>query len=121
MFGEVLCGHRPAVGERMPTSNGQCPVAVIDRWSGGEVWLVDGEPADQDIDQDLITARRGDLVAGHFPYAGAAVVVLSAGPRCDAAPIACVISLVVSFGYRSGPRWLMALADCGAAEVLGAF
>jgi hypothetical protein len=28
---------------------------------------------------------------------------------------------VVSFGYRSGPRWLMALACCGAAEMLGAF
>ena len=28
---------------------------------------------------------------------------------------------VVTWGSRSGPRWLMALADCNAAEMLGAF
>jgi len=32
-----------------------------------------------------------------------------------------VISPVIPSGYRSGPRWLMALADCDAAEMLGAF
>jgi hypothetical protein len=28
---------------------------------------------------------------------------------------------VIPLGCRSGPRWLMALADCDAAEMLGAF
>jgi hypothetical protein len=32
-----------------------------------------------------------------------------------------VISPVVTWGSRSRPRWLMALADCNAAEMLGAF
>jgi len=32
-----------------------------------------------------------------------------------------VISPVVTWGYRSGPRWLTALAYCDAAERLGAF
>jgi hypothetical protein len=40
---------------------------------------------------------------------------------CDAATIAFVISPVVVSDCRSGPRWLMALADCDAAEMLGAF
>jgi len=31
-----------------------------------------------------------------------------------------VVSRVVTLGSRSGPRWLMALADCRAAEMLGA-
>jgi len=31
-----------------------------------------------------------------------------------------VVSRVVTLGSRSGPRWLMALADCHAAEMLGA-
>jgi hypothetical protein len=35
--------------------------------------------------------------------------------------IAFVISPVILSGYRSGPRWLMALAHCDAAEMLGAF
>ena len=35
--------------------------------------------------------------------------------------IAFVISSVVMSSYRSGPRWLMALANCDAAEMLGAF
>jgi hypothetical protein len=39
----------------------------------------------------------------------------------NAATIALVISPVVMSGCRSGPRWLMALAACGAAEMLGAF
>jgi hypothetical protein len=30
-----------------------------------------------------------------------------------------VVSRVVTLGSRSGPRWLMALADCHAAEMLG--
>jgi hypothetical protein len=47
-------------------------------------------------------------------------VLSGAGPRRGAA-IAFVISLVILSGYRSGPRWLMALADCDAAEMLGAF
>ena len=42
-------------------------------------------------------------------------------PLRDTATIAFVILPVVMSGYRSGPRWLMALADCGAAEVFGAF
>jgi hypothetical protein len=42
-------------------------------------------------------------------------------PRHDAAAIAFVISLVVMSACRSRPRWLMALADCDAAEMLGAF
>jgi hypothetical protein len=40
-------------------------------------------------------------------------------PSAARARIAFVISLVVMSGYRSGPRWLMALADCNAAETLG--
>jgi hypothetical protein len=48
-------------------------------------------------------------------------VLSGAGPRCVAAAIAFAISLVILSGYRSGPRWLMALADCDAAEMLGAF
>ena len=47
--------------------------------------------------------------------------VARTGPRRDAATIALVISPVVMSGCRSGPRWLMALADCDAAEMLGAF
>ena len=31
-----------------------------------------------------------------------------------------VVPRVVTLGSRSGPRWLMALADCHAAEMLGA-
>jgi hypothetical protein len=38
-----------------------------------------------------------------------------------AATIAFVISPVVMSNCRSGPRWLMAFADCDAAEMLGAF
>jgi hypothetical protein len=48
-------------------------------------------------------------------------MLTSTGPRYDAATIAFVISPVVMSGCRSGPRWLMALADCDAAEMLGAF
>jgi hypothetical protein len=42
-------------------------------------------------------------------------------PLYDAAAIAFMISSVVVSGCRSGPRWLMALADCDAAEMVGAF
>jgi hypothetical protein len=38
-----------------------------------------------------------------------------------AATIVFVISPVVMSDYRSGPWWLMALADCNAAVRLGAF
>jgi hypothetical protein len=48
-------------------------------------------------------------------------VLTNTGPLCDAATIAFVISPVVMSGYRSRPRWLMAFADCDAAEMLGAF
>jgi hypothetical protein len=48
-------------------------------------------------------------------------VLTNTGPLCDAATIAFVISPVVMSAYRSGPRWLMALADGNAAEMLGAF
>jgi hypothetical protein len=48
-------------------------------------------------------------------------VLTNTGPRYEAATIALVISPVVMWGYRSGPRWLMALADCNAAERPGAF
>jgi hypothetical protein len=48
-------------------------------------------------------------------------VLTSTGPVDDAATIAFVISPVVMSGCRSGPWWLMALADCDAAEMLGAF
>jgi len=44
----------------------------------------------------------------------------STGPLRDTATIAFVILPVVMSGYRSGPRWLMALADGNAAETLGA-
>jgi hypothetical protein len=44
-----------------------------------------------------------------------------AGSLRDTATIAFVISPVIMSGYRSRPRWLMALADCGAAEMLGVF
>jgi hypothetical protein len=54
-------------------------------------------------------------------YFAEPTVLTSTGLRCDAAPIACVISPVVPLGYRSGPRWLMVLTDCDAAEMLGAF
>ena len=43
-------------------------------------------------------------------------VLRGAGPRRGAAAIA----FVILSGHRSGPRWLMALADCDAAEMLGA-
>jgi len=46
-------------------------------------------------------------------------VLTSTGPAATRIP--CVISPVILSGYRSGPRWLMALADCGAAEMFGAF
>jgi len=39
----------------------------------------------------------------------------------EVASIAFVISPVVTWLYRSGPRWPMALADCAAAEMFGAF
>jgi hypothetical protein len=42
-------------------------------------------------------------------------------PLRDTATIVFVISPVVMSGCRSGPRWLMALADCSAAEMRGAF
>jgi hypothetical protein len=42
-------------------------------------------------------------------------------PFRDTPRIAFVTSAVVMSDYRSGPRWLMALADCNAAETLGAF
>ena len=48
-------------------------------------------------------------------------LLTNTGPLCDAATIAFVISPVVMSAYRSGPRWLMALADGNAAEMLGAF
>jgi hypothetical protein len=48
-------------------------------------------------------------------------VLTNTGPCYEAATIAFVISSVVTWGYRSGPRWLMALADGNAAERLGAF
>jgi hypothetical protein len=53
--------------------------------------------------------------------AGGATALTSTGLRYDAVTIAFVISPVVLSGCRSGPRWLMALADCGAAEMFGAF
>jgi hypothetical protein len=37
------------------------------------------------------------------------------------AATAFVILPVILSGYRSGPRWFMALADCDAAEMFGAF
>jgi hypothetical protein len=48
-------------------------------------------------------------------------VLTSTGSLYDAATIAFVISPVVMSDCRSGPRWLMAPADCDAAEMLGAF
>ncbi len=45
---------------------------------------------------------------------------LGTGPSCDAVTNAFVIWPVILSGYRSGPRWLLALADCDA-EMLGAF
>jgi hypothetical protein len=47
-------------------------------------------------------------------------VLTNTGSLRDTATIAFVISPVIMSGYRSRPRWLMALADCGAAEMLGA-
>jgi hypothetical protein len=44
----------------------------------------------------------------------------TSGPRTPLRRSRFVISPVVMSGYRSGPRWLMALADCNAAEMLGA-
>ena len=38
-----------------------------------------------------------------------------------AGTLAVVISPVLTSGSRSRPRWLLALADCNAAEMLGAF
>jgi Family of unknown function (DUF6893) len=46
-------------------------------------------------------------------------VLANTGPLCDVATIAVVISPVVMSAYRSGPRWLMALADGNAAGMLG--
>ena len=48
-------------------------------------------------------------------------VLTNTGPLYEAATIAFVISPVIMWGYRSRPRWLMALADCNAAKRLGAF
>jgi len=53
-------------------------------------------------------------------YCGRPAVLTTPGPL-PRAPIEFVISPVVTWGYRSGPRWLMALADCDANEMLGAF
>jgi hypothetical protein len=65
---------------------------------------------------------RNILLVSYDLRAGArAAVLTNTGPLCDAATIAFVISPVVMSGYRSRPRWLMALADCDAAEMLGAF
>jgi hypothetical protein len=61
------------------------------------------------------------LAGGGRGYFVEPTVLTSTGLRYDTATIAFVISPVVMSGYRSGPRWLMALADCGAAEMLGAF
>jgi hypothetical protein len=43
------------------------------------------------------------------------------GSLRDPATIPSGISPMIMWGYRSRPRWLMALADCSAAEMLGAF
>jgi hypothetical protein len=48
-------------------------------------------------------------------------VLTNTGPLYEPATIVFVISPVVMSSYRSGPRWLMALADCNAAVRLGAF
>jgi hypothetical protein len=50
---------RPASG--CPRATASARGAVIDGRPGGEVWLVDGEPADQDI--DIITAQASVYVA----------------------------------------------------------
>jgi len=48
-------------------------------------------------------------------------VLTNTGLLYEVATIAFVISPVVKSDYRSGPRWLMAFADCHAAEMFGAF
>jgi hypothetical protein len=48
-------------------------------------------------------------------------VLTNTGLLYEVATIAFVISPVVKSHYRSGPRWLMAFADCNAAEMFGAF
>ena len=55
------------------------------------------------------------VISEHVPYA------LLAAPAPGAGTVAVVILPVVTSGSCSGPRWLMALADCDAAEMLGAF
>jgi hypothetical protein len=62
------------------------------------------------------TARAGGD-RGYFEP----TVLTSTGSLNEAAAIAFVISPVLMSGCRSGPRWLMAPADCDAAEMLGAF
>ena len=48
-------------------------------------------------------------------------MLTNTGLLYEAATIVFVISPVVTWGYRSGPRWLMALVYCNAAERFGAF
>src|ERR1700729_366230 len=64
--------------------------------------------------QDRYTGRSGGAVR-HASANGQATSAPGVGP------LAVAISRVLTSGSRSRPRWLMALADCNAAEILGAF
>jgi hypothetical protein len=61
----------------------------------------------------------------HTGRSGGVVRHASANGQAASAPgaetLAVAISPVLTSDSRSGPRWLMALADCNAAEMLGAF
>jgi hypothetical protein len=78
---------------------------------------------DQPGEQDVEAAPGFGAGGGRYGDRGYFIeptVLTSTGPLCDAATIAFMILPVVMSAYRSGPRWLMTLADGDAAEMLGA-
>ena len=83
---------------------------LLSRRSGG--WGAEGTSGQE-------APGRGAGWLHHFQYAAYSSPV-APGPSATAT-IASGISPMIMSGYRSRPRWLMALADCGAAEMLGAF
>jgi hypothetical protein len=87
------------------------------------------EHAEHD-DIGVVRNPRRDLVAGpvavardgdDVPNGRGACPDPAAAAALRAETLAVVISAVLTSGSRSGPRWLMALAACNAAEMLGAF
>ena len=91
-------------------------------WTGAPLWpkRVRASAVSQDVEAAAEFGGAGGRRYGDG-YFAEPTVLASTGPLRDTATIAFVILPVVMSGYRSGPRWLMALADRNAAETLGAF